>query len=134
MIVGIGMDLCDIRRVQTVLDRHGERFLHRVFTATERAKALSRVEPQRAATLAKRFAAKEAAAKALGTGFARGVFHSDLGVRNLPGGRPVLEMTGGALLRLREITPSGLHARVLLTITDEPPYALAQVMISAEPA
>lgn len=134
MILGIGADLCDIRRVQAVLDRFGERFLQRVFTATERERALRRAAALRAPTLAKRFAAKEAAAKALGTGFARGVFHSDLGVRNLPGGRPVLDLTGGALARLHAITPPGLRAEVLLTITDEPPYAFAQVMISAAPA
>ncbi len=130
MILGIGADLCDIRRVERVLDRHGQRFLLRVFTETERARA-ARGAP--AATLAKRFAAKEACAKALGTGFRAGVHHSDLGVVNLPGGQPTLRLTGGAAARLIRLTPPGLAARVLLTMTDEYPYAFAQVVIEAAP-
>ena len=106
----------------------------RVFTETERAKAARRTERIQAATYAKRFAAKEAAAKALGTGFRRGVFFSDLGVVNLPSGQPTLRMTGGAAARLAAITPAGMAAAVALTMTDEYPYAFAQVIISAVPA
>jgi len=130
MIIGIGADLCDIRRVEKVLARFGDRFTHRVFTEAERARALRRTEALHAATFAKRFAAKEACAKALGTGFAQGVFHSDMGVVNLPSGRPTMVLTGGALARLQAITPEGRTPDVLLTITDEPPYAFAQVIIS----
>ena len=133
MILGQGADLCDIRRVEKVLARHGDRFLNRVFTEAERARAARRTESLRAATFAKRFAAKEAAAKALGTGFRRGVFFSDLGVVNLPGGQPTLAMTGGSAERLRAITPAGMTAQVHLTMTDEYPYAYAQVIISAIP-
>ena len=110
--------------------RHGDRFLHRVFTETERAKALRRTAALHAPTFAKRFAAKEAAAKALGTGFKAGVFHSDLGVVNLPSGQPTLRMTGGAAARLAAITPAGMRAVIALTMTDEYPYAYAQVIIS----
>ena len=131
MIVGLGADLCDIRRIEAAIARHGERFLLRVFTDTERAKALRRAPKIQAATFAKRFAAKEAAAKALGTGFRQGVFFSDLGVVNLPGGKPTIRMTGGAADRLAVITPPGLIASVELTMTDEFPYAFAQVIISA---
>ena len=135
MILGIGADLCDIRRIERTLARHGGRFELRVFTEIERARAdrakLARV---RAATFAKRFAAKEAASKALGTGFARGVHFADLGVVNLPGGKPTLHMTGGAALRLAAITPAGMTAAVHLTMTDEYPYAYAQVIIEAWPA
>jgi holo-[acyl-carrier protein] synthase len=134
MILGLGSDICDIRRIEAAIARHGERFLARVFTVTERAKAASRTEKIQAATYAKRFAAKEAAAKALGTGFRRGVFHSDLGVVNLRGGQPTLRMKGGAALRLAAITPPGMQALVALTMTDEYPYAYAQVIISAVPA
>lgn len=133
MILGLGSDICDIRRIEKAIARHGERFLERVFTDTERAKALRRTEKIRAATFAKRFAAKEAAAKALGTGFRQGVFFSDLGVVNLPGGQPSLRMTGGAAARLAAITPAGMRAMVALTMTDEYPYAYAQVIISAVP-
>lgn len=133
MILGIGSDICDIRRMERVIERHGERFLMRVFTDLERAKAMRRTERIRAGTFAKRFAAKEAAAKALGTGFRRGVFMSDLGVVNLPGGQPSLRMTGGAAARLAAITPAGMVASVALTMTDEYPYAFAQVIISAVP-
>jgi holo-[acyl-carrier protein] synthase len=131
LIIGIGVDLCDIRRVEKVMARFGDRFLERVFTETERARALRRTEALQAATFAKRFAAKEACAKALGTGFSQGVFHSDMGVVNLPSGRPTMALTGGALARLQAIIPEGRRADVALTITDEPPYAFAQVIISA---
>ena len=134
MILGLGSDICDIRRIEQAIARHGERFLARVFTETERAKAKARTERIQAATYAKRFAAKEAAAKALGTGFRRGVFFSDLGVVNLPSGQPTLRMTGGAAVRLAAITPQGMAASVALTMTDEYPYAFAQVIISAVPA
>jgi len=133
MIIGIGADLCDIRRIETVLARHGDRFLARSFTPTERARALRRTASLRAGTLAKRFAAKEACAKALGTGFSRGVFHSDMGVVNLPSGQPTLHLTGGALQRLQELVPPGLEAAIHLTVTDEHPYAFAQVIIEARP-
>jgi len=133
VILGLGSDICDIRRVEAVMARHGERFLSRVFTMTERAKAASRTERIQAATYAKRFAAKEAAAKALGTGFRHGVFFSDLGVVNLASGQPTLQMTGGAADRLVAITPAGMVASVALTMTDEYPYAFAQVIISAIP-
>ena len=133
MILGLGADLCDIRRIERVLARHGDRFLQRVFTAAERARAQRRTEALRASTYAKRFAAKEACAKALGTGFRRGVFHSDLGVANLPGGQPTMVLTGGALARLQAITPPGMQPSVALTMTDEYPYAFAQVIISAAP-
>ncbi|MSP29059.1 MAG: holo-ACP synthase [Acetobacteraceae bacterium] len=133
MILGIGSDICDIRRMERVIERHGDRFLLRVFTDLERAKAMRRTEPIQAGTFAKRFAAKEAAAKALGTGFRRGVFMSDLGVVNLPSGQPSLSMTGGAAAHLAAITPAGMAASVALTMTDEYPYAFAQVIISAIP-
>jgi holo-[acyl-carrier protein] synthase len=133
MILGIGNDVVDIRRIEQVLARHGERFLDRVFTPVERAKAERRTERIRAATYAKRFAAKEAAAKALGTGFRNGVFFRDLGVVNLRSGQPTLQMTGGAAARLAAITPPGHVAQVALTMTDEHPYASAVVIISAVP-
>ena len=133
MIIGLGADLCDIRRIEQVMERFGERFLHRVFTEAERARAAKRHPRIQAGTLAKRFAAKEACSKALGTGFSRGVFHSDMGVVNLPGGKPTLHLTGGAAARLKEITPPGQVARIHLTLTDEHPYAFAQVMIEGEP-
>jgi holo-[acyl-carrier protein] synthase len=133
VILGLGSDICDIRRIEQAMERFGERFLARVFTETERAKADRRNGANRAGTYAKRFAAKEACAKALGTGFARGVFMSNLGVVNLPGGQPTLRLTGAAATRLAAITPAGLVARVDLTMTDEYPYAYAQVIISAEP-
>jgi holo-[acyl-carrier protein] synthase len=133
MILGIGSDICDIRRIEKVIANHGDRFILRVFTELERAKAMRRTEKIRAATFAKRFAAKEAASKALGTGFRRGVFMSDLGVVNLPSGQPTLRMTGGAAVRLAAMTPPGMQAAVALTMTDEYPYAYAQVIISAIP-
>ncbi len=134
VILGTGSDLCDIRRIETVLERHGDRFIQRVFTETERARLLRRAPALHAGTFAKRFAAKEACAKALGTGFARGVFHSDLGVVNLPSGQPTMRLTGGALTRLQAMLPAGTEAAVHLTLTDEYPYAFAQVMIEAVPA
>jgi holo-[acyl-carrier protein] synthase len=129
MILGIGSDIVDIRRIEEVMGRHGERFLARVFTAHERQRADRRANP--AATYAKRFAAKEACAKALGTGIRRGVFWRDMGVVNLPSGRPTMELTGGAFERLRLLTPPGNVARIDLTITDEWPLAQAFVLISA---
>jgi len=134
MILGIGSDICDIRRIERTIERHGARFVERIFTPTERAKADGRIAKLRAATLAKRFAAKEAAAKALGTGFRRGVFFSDLGVVNLRSGQPTFCMTGGAAARLAAIMPPGMQAAVALTMTDEYPYAYAHVIISAVPA
>ena len=133
MILGLGSDICDIRRIERAIARHGDRFLLRVFTETERARAARRTEAIRAATFAKRFAAKEAASKALGTGFRQGVFFADLDVVNLPTGQPTLRMTGGAALRLARITPAGMQPQVALTMTDEYPYAFAQVIISALP-
>lgn len=131
MIVGIGSDLCDIRRIEKALTRFGDRFLMRVFTETERNKAKRR--PVMAPTLAKRFAAKEACAKALGTGFSRGVFLSDIGVVNLRSGQPTLELTGGAKARLEQMTPQGHAIFIHLTITDEPPLAQAFVVLEARP-
>ena len=133
MIIGLGSDLCDIRRVEKVMTRFGDRFLTRVFTEAERARAARRTPALHAGTYAKRFAAKEACAKALGTGFSHGVFHSDMGVVNLPTGQPTLVLTGGALARLHAITPPGLRAELALTMTDEVPYAFAQVIISVVP-
>lgn len=133
MILGLGSDVVDIRRIQEVLDRHGERFLARIFTEEERRKADRRTEKIRVATYAKRFAAKEAASKALGTGFRAGVFWRDLGVVNLRSGQPTMRMTGGAAARLARITPAGMAADVALTMTDEFPYAQAMVIISARP-
>jgi len=129
MILGIGSDLIDVRRIERTIERHGERFLGRIFTAIERAKAEGRV--RKVETYAKRFAAKEACAKALGTGLRAGVFWRDMGVVNLPSGRPTLELTGGALARLRAITPAGCDARIDLSITDEGELAQALVVISA---
>ena len=133
-IIGLGSDLCDIRRIERALGRFGDRFIARVYTETERARAARQTEKLRPGTYAKRFAAKEAMAKALGTGFAQGVFHSDLGVANLPSGQPTMVLTGGAVIRLARITPPGMTASVALTMTDEYPYAFAQVIISAGPA
>ena len=133
MILGLGSDLCDIRRIEKAIERHGDRFIDRIFTAEERAEAERRTAKNRPSTYAKRFAAKEAASKALSTGFAGGVFFSDLGVVNLPGGKPTLVLTGGSAKRLKAITPAGMIARVHLTMTDEYPYAFAQVIIDAEP-
>jgi holo-[acyl-carrier protein] synthase len=131
MIIGIGSDLIDVRRIERTIERHGERFLGRIFTRTERAKAEARV--RQVETYAKRFAAKEACAKALGTGLRAGVFWRDMGVINLPSGRPTMKLTGGALARLEAITPPGCEARIDVTITDEGPMAQAIVVISAVP-
>lgn len=134
MIIGIGSDLIDIRRVEKVMTRHEARFIARCFTETERAKA-ERRRPggTHIATYAKRFAAKEACSKALGTGFAQGVYMKDIGVVNAPSGAPTLNLTGGALRKLQAMTPSGHDVVIHLTITDEPPLAQAQVIIEAHP-
>src|SRR3954452_2785093 len=132
MILGLGSDITDARRIAKVIERHGERFLARIFTDVERAKAERR--KNRIDTYAKRFAAKEACAKALGTGLRAGVFWRDMGVVNLPSGRPTMRLTGGALERLQAITPAGHEARIDVTITDEYPIAQAFVIISAEPS
>ncbi|WP_166294470.1 holo-ACP synthase [Bradyrhizobium sp. 2S1] len=133
MIIGIGSDLIDITRVAKVIERHGERFLDRIFTDAERAKAMRRANNEKmvVATYAKRFAAKEACSKALGTGIRRGVWWKDMGVVNLPGGRPSMRLTGGALARLQELTPEGMQAQIDLSITDDWPLAQAFVIISA---
>jgi holo-[acyl-carrier protein] synthase len=129
MILGLGSDLIDIRRVEKALEEHGERFLSRCFTDIERTKSEPRAN--RAASYAKRFAAKEACAKALGTGLRRGVFWRDMGVVNLRSGQPTMKLTGGAAKRLAEITPAGMSAEISLTITDDFPMAQAIVIISA---
>ncbi|MDO9487479.1 MAG: holo-ACP synthase [Sphingomonadaceae bacterium] len=133
MVLGLGSDLCNIERIQSSIDRFGDRFIRRIFTDTEIAKA-NRRQLTRTATFAKRFAAKEACAKALGTGFRRGVFFRDLGVVNLPSGQPTLELTGGAAERLAAITPGGMTADIHLTITDDHPWAQAMVLITARQA
>lgn len=133
MILGLGSDIMDIRRIEASIARFGDRFLLRIFTETERARAMRRTEKLRAPTFAKRFAAKEAAAKALGTGFRRGVFFADLAVVNLRSGQPTIQMTGGAALRLAAMMPAGMAPSVQVTMTDEYPYAYAQVIISAVP-
>jgi holo-[acyl-carrier protein] synthase len=133
VILGLGSDLIDITRVARSIERFGDRFINRCFTEVEKARAARR--PLIAdASYAKRFAAKEACAKALGTGMRAGVFWRDMGVVNLPGGRPTMVLTGGALERLKAITPPGMTARIDLTITDEPPLAQAMVIISTIPA
>lgn len=132
MILGVGSDLADIRRVARALERFGDRFTQRVFTDAERARAGRRAGA--AATYAKRFAAKEACAKALGTGIRHGVFWRDMGVVNLPSGQPTLALTGGAAARLARITPPGLAAAIHLSLTDDDPYAQAFVVIEALPA
>jgi holo-[acyl-carrier protein] synthase len=131
MILGIGSDISDARRIAKVIERHGDRFLSRVFTDAERARAERR--KTRVETYAKRFAAKEACAKALGTGIRSGVWWRDMGVVNLPSGRPTMRLTGGALRRLEAITPPGHEAQIDLTIADEGPMAVAFVVISAVP-
>ena len=131
-ILGLGSDLVDIRRIEKVLARHGDRFIRRIFTPLEVAKAERRAT--RIDTYAKRFAAKEACSKALGTGFRKGVFFRDMGVVNLPSGRPTMQLTGGALERLNEITPEGCEARIDISLTDEYPLAQAIVIISAVPS
>ncbi len=131
MILGIGSDLCDIRRIEETLTKFGDRFVARCFTEVERGKSDRRAE--RAASYAKRFAAKEACAKALGTGLSHGVYWRDMGVVNLPGGKPTMRLTGGAAQRLAAITPAGTRAFIHLTITDEAPLAQAFVIIEALP-
>jgi len=131
MIIGIGSDLIDIRRVEKSLARYGERFVRRIYTDVEQAKSEGRAA--RAASYAKRFAAKEACAKALGTGMAQGVFWRDMGVVNLPGGKPTMALTGGAAKRLAELLPPGHRAAIHLTITDDEPLAQAFVIIEALP-
>ena len=130
MIIGLGSDLCNIERIQRSLDRFGERFVNRVFTDVERAKAEGRPFT-RAGTYAKRFAAKEAFSKAVGTGFKRGVFMKDIGVVNLPSGQPTLHLTGGARARLDALAPDGHAVEVHLTLTDEYPWAQAFVILAA---
>lgn len=130
MIVGIGSDLCDIRRIEATLAKFGERFIARIFTETERFRAERRAH-QRASSYAKRFAAKEACAKALGTGFRRGVFFADLGVVNLPSGQPTMALTGEAALHLATLVPEGRVPFIHVSLTDEYPYAYAHVIIEA---
>src|SRR5215470_12533601 len=132
MILGIGSDIIDIRRIERTIERFGERFLARIFTETERRRSDRRAN--RAASYAKRYAAKEACAKALGTGFRAGVYWRDLGVVNLPSGKPTMMLTGGARARLAALTPPGMTVRIDLTLTDEPPLAQALVIITAVPA
>lgn len=131
MIIGLGNDLIDIRRIEKTIERYGDRFLSRIYTDVERARSDRR--NQRAASYAKRFAAKEACAKALGTGIRNGVFWCDMGVVNLPSGRPTMELKGGAAVRLAQITPEGCSAQIDLTITDDFPLAQAIVIITAIP-
>ncbi len=131
MIIGIGSDLCDIRRIERSLERFGDRFTHRVFTEGERARSDRRAT--RAPSYARRFAAKEACAKALGTGLSQGVFWRDMEVVNLPGGKPTMRLTGGALERLRAMTPDGHEAVVHVSLTDDVPIAQAFVIIEALP-
>lgn len=136
MIIGIGSDLIDITRVAKVIERHGDRFLDRIFTETERARAERRAKSEKmvVATYAKRFAAKEACSKALGTGIRQGVWWRDMGVVNLPGGKPSMKLTGGALVRLQVLLPPGHDAQIDLSITDDWPLAQAFVIISAVPS
>jgi holo-[acyl-carrier protein] synthase len=129
MIIGLGNDMVDIRRIEKSLETYGQRFVDRIFTDIEKAKSDKRA--QRAASYAKRFAAKEACSKALGTGFHNGVFWRDMGVVNEPSGKPTMALTGGALAQLERITPPGTTARIHLTITDDHPYAQAFVIIEA---
>jgi holo-[acyl-carrier protein] synthase len=132
VILGIGNDLVDIRRIESSLERFGDRFIRRIFTEVEQRRSEGRAE--RAASYAKRFAAKEACSKALGTGLRRGVFWRDMGVVNARGGKPTMALTGGALARLAEMTPAGMVAQIDLTVTDEYPLAQAFVIISATAA
>jgi holo-[acyl-carrier protein] synthase len=132
MILGVGSDLVDIRRIDEIIKRYGDRFLDRIFTETERRRCDRRAN--RAEGYARRFAAKEAAAKALGTGFRLGIYWRDLGIVNQPTGQPGLALTGGALRRLQAMVPAGMTARIDVSLTDEPPLAQAIVIISAVPA
>ena len=131
MVIGLGNDIIDIRRIERTLERFGDRFIQRVFTETEQLKSERRRD--RASSYAKRFSAKEACSKALGTGFRKGVFWRDMGVVNLASGKPTMELTGGALARLQEITPAGMLAQIDLTLTDDHPIAQAIVLITAVP-
>ena len=131
MILGIGSDIIDIRRIEQTLARFGDRFIHRIYTETERARAERRPH-ERAATYAKRFAAKEACAKALGTGLKQGVFWRDMGVANLPSGQPTMRLTNGAARRLEQLTPRGHAAHIHVSLTDDYPLAVGFVIISAE--
>ena len=131
MILGLGSDIIDIRRIEATIEKYGDRFLNRIFTELERKKSDDRL--LRAASYAKRFAAKEACSKALGTGLRKGVFWRDMGVINLPSGRPTMRLTGGALEQLQRLTPKGMKAQIDLTITDDFPQAQAVVIISAVP-
>lgn len=133
MILGIGSDIIDIRRIEKTLARFGDRFIHRIYTETERARA-ERKPLERAATFAKRFAAKEACSKALGTGLKQGVFWRDMGVTNLKTGQPTIRLTNGALARLQSMTPAGYTPYIHVTLTDDFPLAVAYVIISAESA
>lgn len=132
MILGLGSDLIDIRRIEETIARFGDRFLDRVFTPIERARSDRRAN--RIESYAKRFAAKEACCKALGTGFRKGVFMRDMGVVNTPSGQPTMALTGGAAARLKAITPAGMRAEIRVSLTDEPPLAQAIVIIEALPA
>lgn len=136
MILGLGSDMIDIRRIEKTLERFGDRFIDRIFTDDERRKAERRAGTARglASTYAKRFAAKEACSKALGTGFRRGVFWRDLGVANLPSGKPTMRLSGGAAKQLERLVPPGMKAQIDLTMTDDYPLAEAVVIISAVPA
>jgi len=129
LIIGIGSDLIDMRRIEKTVARYGDRFIERIYTAAERAKAMRRSDP--IPTYAKRFAAKEACSKALGTGIRSGVFFRDMGVVNLPSGQPTMKLTGGALKRLESMIPKGMKAHIHLTITDDTPLAQAFVIIEA---
>ncbi|MCA3260833.1 MAG: holo-ACP synthase [Telmatospirillum sp.] len=131
MILGLGSDLVDIRRIESTLERFGQRFTHRIFTAAERDKSERRAA--RAASYARRFAAKEACAKALGTGFRKAVYWRDMEVVNLPGGKPSMRLTGGALARLASLVPKGMRAQIDVSLTDDPPIAQAIVIITALP-
>lgn len=131
MVIGLGNDLIDIRRIEKTLERFGARFINRLFTEKEQAR--SEAKHNRAASYAKRFAAKEACSKALGTGFRKGVYWRDMGVSNLSSGKPTMVLSGGALLRLQEITPEGYSAQIDLTLTDDFPLAQAIVLITAAP-
>jgi len=132
MILGLGSDLVDIRRVEKTLARFGTRFTHRLYTEGERAKSERRAN--RAASYARRFAAKEACSKALGTGFRQSVYWRDMEVVNLPGGKPTMRLTGGALARLQKMLPPGMRAQIDVSLTDDPPIAQAIVIITAVPA
>jgi len=132
MIIGLGSDLIDIRRIEKTIERFGDRFLNRIFTPVERARS-DRRQLTRIESYAKRYAAKEACSKALGTGFRKGVFWRDMGVVNLSGGKPSMALTGGALARLESLLPAGYEAQIDISLTDEPPMAQAIVIISARP-